>query len=32
MEILVIIAAVILLVPLIALWVDDERDHMHQTH
>jgi hypothetical protein len=32
MEIGLIIAAVILLVPLIALWADDERDHMHQPH
>jgi hypothetical protein len=30
MEIALIIAAVILLVPLLVLWFDDERDHMHQ--
>jgi hypothetical protein len=32
MEIALIIAAVILLVPLVALWADDERDHKRQTH
>ena len=29
MEIILIIAAVILLIPVLALWIDDERDHMH---
>jgi hypothetical protein len=28
-ETILIIAAVILLAPMIALWIDDERDHMH---
>jgi hypothetical protein len=32
MELGLLIAAVILLVPLVALWVDDQRDHMHPTH
>jgi hypothetical protein len=33
MEALVlIIIAVILLVPLISLWIDDERHHTHQPH
>jgi hypothetical protein len=32
MEIALIIAAVILLVPVLALWLDDERDHRRQTH
>jgi hypothetical protein len=30
-EIILIIAAVILLAPLVALWVDDEREHTHHT-
>jgi hypothetical protein len=29
MEIFLLIAAVILLIPVLALWIDDERDHMH---
>jgi hypothetical protein len=29
MELFLIIAAVILLVPVLAIWMDDERDHLH---
>jgi hypothetical protein len=29
MEIFLLIAAVILLIPVLALWIDDQRDRMH---
>jgi hypothetical protein len=29
MEIFLIIAAVALLLPFVAIWADDERDHLH---
>jgi hypothetical protein len=31
MELLLIIGAVILLIPVLALWLDDERDHIHHS-
>jgi hypothetical protein len=29
---MIVIAAVILLIPVLALWIDDERDHIRQMH
>jgi len=32
MELMLIIVAVVMLVPVLVLWIDDERDHMRHMH